>query len=97
MSAGNNTATKNGAIALGINSRAENVSAIAIGRGARATGRQSFSSGASWYQFVINGQYQPGSKKYTVTVNANITLKYIPSFTSIYSFGQDVESSKYLC
>lgn len=97
MSAGNNTATQNGAIALGINSRAENISAIAIGRGARATGRQSFSSGASWYQFVVNGQYQPGVKKYTITTNIDNTLKYIPSSTSIYSFGQNVESSKYLC
>lgn len=97
MSAGNNTATQNGAIALGINSRAENISAIAIGRGARATGRQSFSSGASWYQFVVNGQYQPGVKKYTITTNVDKTLKYIPNSTSIYSFGQNVESSKYLC
>jgi hypothetical protein len=39
MSATNNVATQNGAIALGINSRAENVSAIAIGIGARAIGR----------------------------------------------------------
>lgn len=97
MSAGNNVATQNGAIALGINSRAENISAIAIGRGARSTGRQSFSSGASWYQFVVNGQYQPGVKKYTITTNVDKTLKYIPSSTSIYSFRQNVESSKYLC
>lgn len=97
MNSGNNIATQNGSIALGINSRAENISAIAIGRGARSTGRQSFSSGASWYQFVVNGQYQPGVKKYTITTNVDKTLKYIPNSTSIYSFGQDVESSKYLC
>lgn len=97
MNSGNNIATQNGAIALGINSRAENISAIAIGRGARSTGRQSFSSGASWYQFVVNGQYQPGVKKYTITTNIDKTLKYIPNSTSIYSFGQNVESSKYLC
>lgn len=97
MNSGNNIATQNGSIALGINSRAENISAIAIGRGARATGRQSFSSGASWYQFVVNGQYQPGVKKYTITTNVDKTLKYIPNSTSIYSFGQNVESSKYLC
>ena len=97
MNSGNNIATQNGSIALGINSRAENISAIAIGRGARSTGRQSFSSGASWYQFVVNDQYQPGVKKYTITTNVDKTLKYIPNSTSIYSFGQNVESSKYLC
>ena len=97
MSATNNVATQNGAIALGINSRAENVSAIAIGRGARAIGKQSISSGSIWYRITINGQYQPGSKKYTVTVSPSGAVTYIPSFTSIYSFGQDVDSSKYLC
>lgn len=97
MSATNNVATQNGAIALGINSRAENVSAIAIGRGARAIGKQSISSGSIWYRITINGQYQPGSKKYTVTVSPSDVVTYIPSFTSIYSFGQDVDSSKYLC
>lgn len=97
MSATNNVATQNGAIALGINSRAENVSAIAIGRGARAIGKQSISSGSIWYRITINGQYQPGSKKYTVTVSPSNVVTYIPSFTSIYSFGQDVDSSKYLC
>lgn len=97
MSATNNVATQNGAIALGINSRAENVSAIAIGRGARAIGRQSISSGSIWYRITINGQYQPGSKKYIVTVSPNDVVTYIPSFTSIYSLGQDVDSSKYLC
>lgn len=97
MSATNNVATQNGAIALGINSRAENVSAIAIGRGARAIGRQSISSGSIWYRITINGQYQPGSKKYIVTVSPSDVVTYIPSFTSIYSLGQDVDSSKYLC
>lgn len=97
MSATNNVATQNGAIALGINSRAENVSAIAIGRGARAIGKQSISSGSIWYRITINGQYQPGSKKYTVTVSPSDVVTYIPSFTSIYSLGQDVDSSKYLC
>ena len=97
MSATNNVATQNGAIALGINSRAENVSAIAIGRGARAIGKQSISSGSIWYRITINGQYQPGSKKYIVTVSPNDVVTYIPSFTSIYSLGQDVDSSKYLC
>lgn len=97
MSATNNVATQNGAIALGINSRAENVSAIAIGRGARAIGRQSISSGSTWYRITINGQYQPGSKKYIVTVSPSDVVTYIPSFTSIYSLGQDVDSSKYLC
>ena len=97
MSATNNVATQNGAIALGINSRAENVSAIAIGIGARAIGRQSISSGSIWHRITINGQYQPGSKKYIVTVSPSDVVTYIPSFTSIYSLGQDVDSSKYLC
>lgn len=97
MSNGNNVATQNGAVALGINSRAENVSAIAIGRGARATGKQSLSSGATWYQFVVNGQYQPGVKKYTITTSPSKIVSYLPSSTSIYSFGQSVESSKYVC